>query len=79
MRGLSSEGLNEAQDSLHSQLSKVQDASVSGTFKHDAKICSVAWSPAAACPANACLLATVDTDSKVQSICRCLPSRLVFA
>ncbi|CAL8467664.1 g7202 [Coccomyxa elongata] len=58
----------ESQSSLHCQLLKVQEPNARGalTFKRDGKVRSLAWSPAAACPENACLLAVVNTGMEVQ-------------
>ncbi|BDA42682.1 probable protein AGENET DOMAIN (AGD)-CONTAINING P1 at N-terminal half [Coccomyxa sp. Obi] len=58
----------ESQDSLHCQFLKVQGPNARGTltFKQDGKVRSLAWSPAAACPGNACLLAVVNTGMQVK-------------
>lgn len=57
--------LGVAQDSLYCQLLNLKDTNHCGPFKPEAKICSLSWSPSGASPANACLLATVDTESEV--------------
>ncbi len=68
----------ESQSSLHCQFLKVQEPNARGalTFKRDGKVRSLAWSPAAACPENACLLAVVNTGMEVCTFLERLPPQL---
>jgi hypothetical protein len=53
------------ENNVHASVAELRDPANGTAFKHEARISSLAWSPAAASQVNSCLLATVDTASQV--------------